>query len=835
MRFCEAWSVALPLTRIGGAVFLLAATSHAAIAAASRTQRHHTPHRTAQAVGPQKPAVSRKNAHASVAGRSESLQVTAARRAPSHNSENVIGAREMEQQIPGQNILKAVGQLPGVSYSSTDPLGMDTWGASVYMRGFFQSQLTMTLDGMPLNDQSYNTANGLNINNAWISSDIAQVSVSQGGGALALPSNTNLGGSMQFTTSDPKEKRGMTVSQGFGSYAMKRTYVRVDSGILNRTGTRLYVAYSRSYEKKFDSSSPGFMQAVNTKIVQPLGDNSRMTAFFAWNQADVYGYSDRTLGQYQLNGWRTEWLYPNYALAYKYAEGAYPSNWNNLESGSYTQIFDGGQSTDDYLGGLNFDITLTDRLKWRTVLYAHNDSSTGTYNAPGVCSPGTSAAGTCPADGSGYYNYIAGQTPLSEEVWPSKQMREGFTTQLTYALAHHNISTGIWFEHNNYSLSNEYFNEPQLGQGAPLSTTGPYGVYGNAFAIAWAYAYHTNTFQYHLQDRWRILDNLVATYGFKSLLQQTSGGNTIWNSDSALSAQTNPGPRGSITSAEGFLPAVNLDWHFLPHHELYLDFSENLRPFIGSTHGSTSPWGVQNQQLFNEFKRSTPAERTFDYVLGYRYNSRIFTAGIDGYHVDDHNRLLSLSSGSIGGGEQGATTLNTHRATMWGMDAVATIMPFHGLSLTNSVSYNHFAYGSDTQICWSDTVDPNGSAVGAGCGALKGKKLDAYPSVMYKANLTYRWHGASAWVDVNYYSRRPFTVLNDLYVPSYWLANLGSSYNFGNVGPLKGVSASFMVYNLFNAKYIAMMGENGFAVVGDYQSTERGSPREFFGTIKASY
>ncbi|WP_256889098.1 TonB-dependent receptor [Acidomonas methanolica] len=817
------------------------------MATASAAQVHSRPHhgRTAKSHATTPPSAATHPAapvrsqapprKRSVKGGSESMEVTATRRTVSQNSETTIGIRELTQQVSGQNVLKAVGQLPGVSYSSTDPLGVDTWGASVYMRGFFMDQLAMSLDGVPLNDQTYDNPNGLNINNAWMSEDITRVSVSQGGGALDQSSNTNLGGSMQFFTSDPRTRAGATVSQGFGSYAMKRTYVRLDSGEFNSTGTRFYVAYGRSYEKKFDSSTPGFMQSVNAKLVQPIREQSKMTAFFSWNDAEVYGYSDRTLGQYKLNGWRTEWLAPNYPLAFKYAEGNYPANWNNLQSGSYTQIYDGGQSTTDYLGGLNFDITLTDRLKWRTILYAHRDMSFGTYNAPGICSPGTSAAGTCPADGSGNYNYVSGQVPLSEEVWPTQQMREGFVTSLDYKLHRHDISAGIWYQHNVYSLSNQYYNEPQLGQGEPVPTVGPYDIYGKAFATAWTYAYHTNSFQFHVQDRWRILDTLTATYGFKSILQQTAGGNTYYNSNSDYSAQTNQGPYGSITVGEGFLPAVNLDWHFLPRHELYFDFAENYRPFIGGAHGSASPWGVQNQQLFNEFKKNTAPERTFTYVLGYRYTSHFLTAGIDGYHVDDHNRLLSLSSGSIGSGASGATTLNTHRATMWGMDAVATIVPFHGLSFTNSVSYNHFVYDSNAQLCWGDTVDPDGNPIAAGCGSLKGKKLTGYPSVMYKMNLTYSWRHASTWLDVNYYSKRPFTQMNDLYVPSYWLANLGASYVFGDVGPLKGVKATFMVYNLFNAKYIAMMGENGFAAIGDYQSTERGSPREYFGTIKASY
>lgn len=768
------------------------------------------------------------------AGRPEVLTVSHTRRAISHNSENVLGKQALEQQVPGQNVLKAVGQLPGVSYSSTDPLGIDTWGASVYMRGFFQNQLGVTLDGVPLNDQTYTSINGLNIANAWISDDISRVSVSQGAGSLDLASNTNLGGSMQFFTSDPKEKAGATVSQGFGSYAMKRTYVRVDSGKLNKTGTRFYVAYSRDFEKKYDAVSPDFMQQVNAKLVQPIGEESKMTAFFNWNNAEVYGYMDKSLTELKQFGWRQELLYPNYGAAYKIAANYVNSNGNNLPSGwgnpgdIYTQLYDAGQSTQDYIGGINFDLKLAKNLRWKTTLYAHRDLSNATYSAPGVVSVGTGA-------------------PISEQVWMNREMREGFNSFFEYKIANHTINTGAWYENNSSSALTDYFNEPLLGQGAPLSTTGPYTTYGAAFATGWAYKFSTNTFQYHVMDTWRILPNFTATYGFKSMLQTTAGGDYAYATNGAAgyssadgnyhytySGLTSPGPTGSMTSSAAFLPAVNLDWRFLPGHELYFDFAENMRPYSASPYDSATtpgPWMVQDQATFNANKKTLKPETDFSYVLGYRYTGRHVIAGIDGYHTDVHNRLLSGASGAIVGGSQGATFFNSKRASQWGMDAVLTLIPVKGLSITNSVSYNHFTYAANVPVCAA--TDDNGNCTSTG--NLRGKKTDGYPSVMYKANLSYTWHKASAYLDVNYYSKRQYSMLNDTHVPAYWLANMGASYHFGKVGFLHNVTASFTVYNLFNAKYIAMMGENGFPTSGDYQSVERGAVREYFGTIKAEY
>ncbi len=77
--------------------------------------------------------------------------------------------------------------------------------------------------------------------------------------------------------------------------------------------------------------------------------------------------------------------------------------------------------------------------------------------------------------------------------------------------------------------------------------------------------------------------------------------------------------------------------------------------------------------------------------------------------------------------------------------------------------------------------------------------------------------------------------MNDTSVAGYWVANAGLEYRFGDLSVLKNVTASFNVYNLFNNKYIAMMGQNDNPAVGDYQSMERGAVREFFGTVSTSF
>ncbi|WP_323989930.1 TonB-dependent receptor plug domain-containing protein [Nguyenibacter sp. L1] len=763
------------------------------------------------------------------------MSVTA-RAHEARNTENVVSRAAIEQLAPGTNVLKAVGQLPGVSFSSSDPLGIDTWGASVYMRGFFQNQLGVTLDGIPLNDQGYGNVNGLNVANAVITADIANVSVSQGGGALDVPSNTNLGGAMQFSTADPKHKAGAIIEQGFGSYGMEHTYIRLDSGDLNHTGTRAFGSYSRNYEEKYDSPSSGILQQADGKLVQPLGADSIMSAFFNWSEAQVWVHADKSFDILNKLGWRVEDLYPNYAAAYAAANwvaycgglapscatppgvlggAGLPAGWFNTNAQAGVAFYDGGQTSIDYLGGLNFDIAINDRLRWKATIYGHSDTQYQTYGDP--------------------YQPSATGAPLSEEVWQPRQERYGFQTSLHYFVGRHAISTGVWFENNNQQFALFWYNEPLLGHGAPLKTIGPYDVYGRAFLQDVGYQWNTNSFQYYAMDVWRPLRNISVTYGFKSLVQTTSGGADYNN------PEFNYGPlaNGSMTAAGGFLPHVNLDWHFAQGHELYFDMAENMRPYSVSGAASLgavgSPWNVAvpaptngqmppqtSQDLFKTLQRTLHPERDWDFVLGYRYTGKLISVTADAYHADLYHHLISASLGTLNAPV--TTVLDTHHADMWGADAAATLRPLPRLAITNTFSYNRFTYDTPVNLCTGGMV----------CN-LQGKRLSGYPAFMYKADASYSWGRLLVHFGANYYSARPFSLMNDTSVPAYWLSDLGARYLLGNYGMMKNLTVSFNVYNTFNAKYIAMMGENGFPVSGDAQSMERGAVRQFFGTARAEF
>ncbi|MCG0996160.1 TonB-dependent receptor [Acetobacter indonesiensis] len=731
----------------------------------------------------------------------ENVSVTA-RQLTGRDAEQAVSKAIMRQYVPGTSPYKMLDRLPGVSFSSTDAFGIDSFGANLYVRGFFMNQMGVTVDGVPLNDQTYQSVSGMSLASAIIPDDIQYMRMSQGAGSVELPSTNTLGGTIQIGSADPLDQRGGKVSQTFGSYNSYRTYVRLDSGKLNKSGTKFFTSYARTDEGMWMGSGDQFMQQVDAKLVQPIGERSRMSAFFNWSSLAQWNYPDTSVGILKNLGWRTPHLYPNYAQAYGIANGtaSLPAGYGNVPGidGSEIAMYDGGQAETNYMGGLHFDLALTDHLTWNTTVYGH--SQTGYYSYTDSEDPSPNGA------------------PFSEEVWQNRQERYGMDTTLRYIWGRHTFEGGVWYENNNQQAGLFNYQQPVLGQGSPLKAVGPYNTYGPAFLQGYNFQWTTNVMQFHLQDSIKLTPGLTLHAGFKSMIATTAGGATYNNADWTGAEAL---PNGSLTASQAFLPHVNLDWHINPHHEIYIDVAENMRAYEVSAYGvANSVYSVQDQATFQAQKKTLEPSKAWVYLGGYRYTSRFVQANATIYHASLIHPILAAAVGSLT--NPVSQVIDFGHISMTGANGAITLTPIHGLNFTNTLSYN------------KGTYDRNVDTVG-GYYALAGKNIVNYPAWMYKTALSYTWRGLTAHFDANYFGRRYYSFMNDTSIPGYWLANAGVEYRFGKLSMLKDVTASFNVYNLFNNKYISMMGQNDNPATGDYQSMERGAVRQFFGTVSAAF
>ena len=116
---------------------------------------------------------------------------------------------DLDLEAAGSSPIKLIESLPGVNYTAADPFGAYEWAVNINIRGFQKDQLGYTLDGVPLGDMSYGNTNGLHISRAIISENIGQTRVSQGAGALGTASTSNLGGTIEFSSREPRDEFGL--------------------------------------------------------------------------------------------------------------------------------------------------------------------------------------------------------------------------------------------------------------------------------------------------------------------------------------------------------------------------------------------------------------------------------------------------------------------------------------------------------------------------------------------------------------------------------------------------------------------------------------------------
>ncbi|MBS1019239.1 TonB-dependent receptor [Gluconobacter cerinus] len=727
-----------------------------------------------------------------------------------------VSQKLLSQAPAGTNPLKVLSQLPGVMFQSAEPQGIDIWSQQLFMHGFQQYEIGFTLDGIPLGEQSLRNYNGLNSLLAISSENVARIDVSQSAGAEDVASTSNLGGSLAYVSRDPSHKFGGTVSQGFGSYANYHTFLRLDSGDLNRTGTRFYTSYSRQDGQIWKGVGDQFVQQVNAKLVQPLGEESFISAYFDWADQHQFSTPDASPEVIQKVGYNVTNYYngktSGLQAAINAANGIYPASFTGLEDPADSAYYDATLNGEDYLGGLRAHLKLTDHIVWDTTVYGHSETNQTTWTTPYFPSPNGS--------------------PLSELRKAPEIQRFGILSQIHYDTDHNRIGGGVWYENNNFRSPQYAFEMPNIVDGKLTSQLpNPLTYWNNPFAKIFNQDYNTNTLTTFVQDTYRPIEHLALHFGFKSVLNTTRVGNGYANADYYGSA-TRLASGVGLTTAKAFLPHISADWHFMKHHELFFDISENVHTYAQCGYKlCASPFAV-TQSAFDAGKSSFRPETAWTYAIGYRYSSERAGLSLYGYRTNFNNRLQQVTSGSAV--NPYSTVANVGGVTMNGVDAALTIMPLHNLIFTNSFSYNHATY------------DNNITEAGITY-RLKGTQIVNYPRYMYKTRLSYDWKGLTAYVDASYNSSRTYSYTGDVKVPSYWLSNLGIQYNLTklkavhqSIRPVKDLILSFSVANLQNNHYIATMGENGNPLsiatgAMSYQSFLVGAPRMFFGSLTANF
>jgi iron complex outermembrane receptor protein len=181
----------------------------------------------------------------------------------------VLNSELIQHQVPGQTVDDIINQVPGVSFQNNDPYG--SAGGTLTIRGFDNTRISQTFDGIPLND----SGNYALYSNQQLDPElIEQVNVNLGSTDVDSPTASASGSTVNYRTRLPDRDFHVRLQGSVGEYDFFRVFGVVDTGEFTPWGTRAFFAASMAQnDNVFNHRGQIYKQQYNARIYQPLGTN----------------------------------------------------------------------------------------------------------------------------------------------------------------------------------------------------------------------------------------------------------------------------------------------------------------------------------------------------------------------------------------------------------------------------------------------------------------------------------------------------------------------------------------------------------------------------------
>jgi iron complex outermembrane receptor protein len=717
-----------------------------------------------------------------------------------------LSADALKLTIAGSSALKSVEKLPGVNFQSSDPWGTYEWSTRITIRGFQTQQIGQTFDGIPLGDQSYGNFNGLGIGRAVDQDNLGAASVAQGSGALAIASNNNLGGVVQYASADPDNRAGLRLRQMAGEAASRRSYLRFDTGLRpidTETAWKGYLSYSRIDNDKWKGGgkrySPTsdvlfgsrglvggagqtYQDQINAKVTLLKGAN-KFTAYYDVSDRLEADYADLSLARYNQSG--RDWdQFASWDVAKQFAAGQTPDE-------AYFESADGARR--DHLAYLSGEFALSDKARLTVTPYYHTNRGVGDWHAP-------SYGATWSPDAI-YFR----QTQY-------KSHRAGVNARVTADVGMNQLEAGAWYESNSSTIR-------RVGWRLRNFTSSPDVDFSNVLRLFFDRTGDLTSTLLYVQNTNRFVDDrLRLTYGAKYLhvgADFSNNGQTIAN---AATAPDVARPSFSVPTDGGILPQAGMVFSLTNQDEVFANVSMNANAFPYSPQS-----GVYNTDpsAFAFFRDNAKPEKATTYELGMRTRRASVEASLAAFTIDYRNRLIGVA----------VCPLTATCVSSFANVGNVSSMGAEGLlqwRLTPTVTWMSTASYTDA------TIDDDYKA-GTSTVLASGKTVVDAPKIIATSTLGYDNRSFFGNVTARHVDKRYFSILNDMSVPSYMVADASIGYRFGAIGRARDVSVQLNASNLFDEKYISTIGTGGFSVSGDLQTLQSGSKRLLFLTVGAAF
>ena len=203
----------------------------------------------------------------------------------------------LESQVSGNTLFQGLNQLPGVNFANNDPYGSS--GGNLRLRSFDGSRVSVTFDGVPLND----SGNYALFTNQMLDAElIDRVDVNLGTTDVDSPTASATGGTIAFRTKRPAEEFGGEAALSYGKFDYGRAFARLDTGELGPWGTKAFVAGSYTKYDKFKGPGELEKKQFNAMIRQDFENENFIGLAFHYNENRNAFYRNGSIANFAQYG-----------------------------------------------------------------------------------------------------------------------------------------------------------------------------------------------------------------------------------------------------------------------------------------------------------------------------------------------------------------------------------------------------------------------------------------------------------------------------------------------------------------------------------------------------
>jgi iron complex outermembrane receptor protein len=736
-------------------------------------------------------------------------------------SRSSVTTEYLESQIAGQSIIQSVNILPGVNFTNNDPYGAS--GGNMRLRSFDGNRISVTFDGVPLND----TGNYAIFTNQLLDPEIIErTTVNLGTTDVDSPTASATGGTINILSRKPKFDPAFMLVSSLGSYNFHRTFLSADTGAFGPWDTTAFLAVSYQRYDKF--KGPGDLQRwqINGKVHQEFGESNFISVGFHYNRNRNDSYRTNltktdlsTAAGYELDNFATCGLRtptPGGVDNENLGSASDPTTTASCTNLQATRI--NPSNTGNIRGQSSFALTDSLRLNvdpsFQYVL-ATGGTTTGVFaENTGRLVGNTTAAGV---DLNGDGDFLDSIRVYDPSV--TNTHRYGVTASLIWQVNEDHVVQGA------YTL--DYGRHRQTGDAARLQRDGtPIALFPgrdgrnliqsadgvnlrfrDRFSIATLNQVAVSYTGKFFDDMLRLTGGLRAPFFHRELNQYcyTQSPNTAYCTTQTPTAPNATGfvsfplplPPGGNPATQykpPFTGTKNYD-KVLPSAGLsFRPFGEEHMFFISYAQGLSAP---RTDNLYSLSILNVAPETTRAYDLGYRYQTPMFNTSAAVWMVDYKNRIVTSFDPDL----NISVDRNVGSVDLWGVDLEAGATVIDGLTVYASGSYNHSKVKNNLQITATTVA------------LTAGKKLVETPDWTIAGRVDYKIDAFGFGAQVKYVGKRFATDVNDEVAESYTLVDANVRYSFAALG-LENAFAQVNVSNLFDKKYKGSISSRTTATPG---------------------